>query len=174
MENASKALIVAGSILLSILLITIGIYISNRVNIASDVNSEMSAIEVQVFNQDYLLYEGVQPGRIIQKLLEKAAVYNAQYTGSSYSINGGDFAKLSKYGMGIRGTAKDIIEPASKLTRDWILQLTYQGGYKVGVAHPGNIRKIASWLKQNKKYNLSFSYFENGRIGEIIINDVEY
>lgn len=74
--------------------------------------------------------------------------------------------------MGVRGTAIDIIEPASKLTQDWILQLKNQGNYKVGVAMPANIRRISSWIKPNKKYRISFSYFENGRVRDIIINDI--
>ena len=173
MENATKALIIAASILLAILIISIGFYIVNKSNAADLTENELSTMEAQIFNQEYLLYEGVQRGTKIKQLLIKAAMYNGQFTGSSFSINGGDFAQLSSNGFGIRGTAKDIITPASKLSADWMMQLTYQGNYKVGVAQPGNIRKIAGWLKPERKYLVSFSYFENGRIREIIIDDVE-
>ena len=151
MENTSKALLIAGSILLSILIIMLGIYISNRMkNI--DIESEMSKIEVQIFNQEYLLYEGVQPGQKVKYILEKAAAFNAELSSENGYTN---FSILSEHGMGVRGTAIDIIEPASKLTQDWILQLKNQGNYKVGVAMPANIRRISSWIKPNKKYRIS-------------------
>ncbi|MCI8470932.1 MAG: hypothetical protein HFJ35_05660 [Clostridia bacterium] len=57
MENASKALIVAGAIFLSILIISLGIYIFNQ---ASEVtkSSNLSEIEVLQFNEKYTSYEG--------------------------------------------------------------------------------------------------------------------
>lgn len=57
MENASKALIIAGAILLAILLISLGIYIFTG---AQDVtkNSGLDAQEVSVFNSAILKYEG--------------------------------------------------------------------------------------------------------------------
>lgn len=57
MENASKALIIAGAILLSILIISLGIMIYNN---ASGVvkNSSMNQVEIQQFNQQFTQYEG--------------------------------------------------------------------------------------------------------------------
>lgn len=57
MENASKALIIAGAILLAILLISLGIYIFTG---AQDVtkNSGLDAQEVSVFNSAMVKYEG--------------------------------------------------------------------------------------------------------------------
>ena len=57
MENASKALIIAGAILLAILLISLGIFIFTG---AQDVtkNSGLDAQEVSVFNSAILKYEG--------------------------------------------------------------------------------------------------------------------
>ncbi len=57
MENASKALIIAGAILLSILLISLGIMIFNQ---AQDVtkNSGMSQAQVSTFNNKFSKYEG--------------------------------------------------------------------------------------------------------------------
>ena len=59
MENASKALIIAGAILLAILLISLGIYIfSQAQNVVND--SGFSKAEIQTFNNQFLKYEGVQ------------------------------------------------------------------------------------------------------------------
>ena len=57
MENASKALIIAGAILLAILIISLGILIYNQ---ASGVvnNNAMSEVEAQNFNQKFTQYEG--------------------------------------------------------------------------------------------------------------------
>ncbi len=57
MENASKALIIAGAILLSILLISLGIMIYNQ---ASGVvnNNSMTEVEVSTFNQKFEQYFG--------------------------------------------------------------------------------------------------------------------
>lgn len=57
MENASKALIIAGAILLSILLISLGIMIFNQ---AQDVtkNSGMGQAQVSTFNNKFSKYEG--------------------------------------------------------------------------------------------------------------------
>ncbi|MBR3163650.1 MAG: hypothetical protein IKF17_06105 [Clostridia bacterium] len=57
MENASKALIIAGAILLSILIISLGIMIFR--NASSVVNNNaMSEVEMQQFNTKFTQYEG--------------------------------------------------------------------------------------------------------------------
>lgn len=57
MENASKALIIAGAILLSILIISLGIFIFNQ---ASEItkSSNLSEIEVLQFNEKFTSFEG--------------------------------------------------------------------------------------------------------------------
>ncbi len=57
MENASKALIIAGAILLSILIITLGILIFQQAQ--DTINSvDMSDAEKTAFNNKFLPYEG--------------------------------------------------------------------------------------------------------------------
>ena len=50
MENASKALIIAGSILVSIVIITLGVMIVNNVRDTINNNSNLSAQEVISYN----------------------------------------------------------------------------------------------------------------------------
>jgi len=72
MENASKALIIAGAILLSILIIAIGMYIYNSSqNSIATAGSQISAQEVQSFNQTWEMYEGVQTGTNVKSLISK-------------------------------------------------------------------------------------------------------
>ena len=76
MENASKALIIAGAILLAILLISLGIMIFNQ---AQDTvsNSGMSEAEVTSFNNKFLKYEGNQKGTMVKSLIQEVQATNA-------------------------------------------------------------------------------------------------
>ena len=78
MENASKALIIAGAVLLSILLISLGIIIYNQASeIALD--NDMDEIEIQQFNQKFAQYEGNSvSGRNVRNLIQAIRANNAQ------------------------------------------------------------------------------------------------
>ena len=63
MENASKALIIAGAILISILLITIGIVLINSGrDITETGTSTMQSQKIQGFNNQFVNYEGLKKG----------------------------------------------------------------------------------------------------------------
>ena len=72
MENASKALIIAGAILISILIIAIGMYIysSSTESINSGI-ANMSSQEIEAFNANWTSYEGVQSGTQVKSLINK-------------------------------------------------------------------------------------------------------
>lgn len=57
MENASKALIIAGAILLSILIIGIGVYIYNGAA-GTIKKANLNSQEIQQYNAEFLAYEG--------------------------------------------------------------------------------------------------------------------
>lgn len=81
MENASKALIIAGAILLAILLISLGIMIYNQ---ASGVvnNNAMSEVEVQQFNQKFTQYEGERVrGATVNTMLQAVLSNNVSQDG---------------------------------------------------------------------------------------------
>ena len=77
MENASKALIIAGAILLSILLISLGIMIYNQAQNTVN-NSGMSEAEISSFNNKFLKYEGKQTGSVVKSLINEVIVTNSQ------------------------------------------------------------------------------------------------
>ena len=59
MENASKALIIAGAILVSILLISIGVLVINAINPMTDQTQRASeGYAIQTFNAQFTGYEG--------------------------------------------------------------------------------------------------------------------
>ena len=76
MENASKALIIAGAILLSILLISLGIMIFNQAQDATK-NSGMSQAHVSTFNSKFSKYEGKKiKGSEVRGLLQEIIASN--------------------------------------------------------------------------------------------------
>ena len=77
MENASKALIIAGAILLAILLISLGIMIFNQ---AQDTvsNSGMSEAQITAFNNKFLKYEGNQKGTMVKSMIQEVLATNAE------------------------------------------------------------------------------------------------
>jgi len=76
MENASKALIIAGAILLAILLISLGILIFNQAQDTVN-NSGMSQAEIAAFNNRFLKYEGTQKGSVAKSLITEVLASNA-------------------------------------------------------------------------------------------------
>ena len=75
MENASKALIIAGAILLAILLISLGILIFNQ---ASSVvsGSGMTDAQKMTFNSKFQKYEGTIKGAQLKSLLNDIIAVN--------------------------------------------------------------------------------------------------
>lgn len=96
MENASKALIIAGAILLAILLISLGIMIFSQ---AQDTvsNSGMSQAEITSYNSKLLKYEGENvTGSEVKALFNEVQASNAEQaqtsSGRSITINLGGSA----------------------------------------------------------------------------------
>lgn len=75
MENASKALIIAGAILLAILIISLGIMIFSQAQDATK-NSGMSKAEIQSFNSQFTKYEGTRKGSEIKSLIQEVNASN--------------------------------------------------------------------------------------------------
>ena len=76
MENASKALIIAGAILLAILLISLGIMIYTQ---AQDTvqNSGMTQASVTSFNNQFTKYEGDIKGTMVRSMIQEVRAVNA-------------------------------------------------------------------------------------------------
>ena len=86
MENASKALIIAGAILLAILIISLGIMIYNQAaGIAQ--NNSMNELEVQQFNQKFTQYEGSDiRGSSVRALQQVVKASNAKNTDKQVAL----------------------------------------------------------------------------------------
>lgn len=75
MENASKALIIAGAILLSILIIGLGMTIYNK---AADAMSGagLDSQKAMAYNSEFENYEGLQSGQSARKLCDLIKAHN--------------------------------------------------------------------------------------------------
>lgn len=59
MENASKAMLISGGVLIAMLVISIGVYLfMSYGNISSSYGQNMEAIEIQKFNANFTKFEG--------------------------------------------------------------------------------------------------------------------
>ena len=75
MENASKALIIAGAILLSILIIGLGMFIYQKAAGAME-GINISSQEVQSYNSAFANYEGTQTGSAVRALCDAVRSHN--------------------------------------------------------------------------------------------------
>lgn len=85
MENASKALIIAGAILLSILIIALGVYVFNMAKGAIDTNA-LDSVTITTFNDPIVNYEGKQPGTSVQSLLSHLIANSSTNAGSAEKL----------------------------------------------------------------------------------------
>ena len=70
MENASKALIIAGAILLSILIIAIGMFIyTSSQGTINDSLTQMSTQEIEALNSQFTIYGGAQTGAKLKSMV---------------------------------------------------------------------------------------------------------
>lgn len=90
MENASKALLIAGALLIAILLITIGIAIYNSAGgILNQGRTALTGQELMMFNQKFTAYEGIISGTSLRALVDVVNANNADKTSNpSVSISG--------------------------------------------------------------------------------------
>lgn len=86
MENASKALIIAGAILISILIITLGIMIYGQAKGAIDTNA-MSELEIKQFNEKFMQYDGDRVrGATVNSMLQSVVAHNLSADDDSKQI----------------------------------------------------------------------------------------
>ena len=88
MENASKALIIAGAILISILLISVGIIIMNAIN--EPVQQGASAADsqaIEIFNSKFTSYAGEQKGTTVRQLISTVRSMNGANSSNKVNIN---------------------------------------------------------------------------------------
>ena len=136
MENASKALIIAGAILLSILLITLGIMIFSQ---AQDTihNSGMTQAEITTFNNQFLKYEGKQKGSVVKAMINEVIASNAD---ENHQNNGATVEIEMPGSNSATGSGSQIATSGSTIT--------------------------TKGIETSKTYNISLEYGKNGRVSD--------
>ena len=144
MENASKALIIAGSILVSIVIITLGVMIVNNVRDTITDNSNLSAKEVNAFNSQFDTYEGKQSGTNARALYNVVRNHNNQNTDDPtlqilLTIDGGEYTGSDVY-VAATDTVKDM--PANTLKAGNTYNVTFATDKSSGRITAINIKKV--------------------------------
>lgn len=115
MENASKALIIAGAILLAIVIISLGLIVVNNTRNVTD-NTNLSEQEIQAFNAKFTPYEGEKiSGTKVKALLQTAISSNASNSDKQVTF---------KYGTQDKAKPEEITEIATGST--YKVTLTYE------------------------------------------------
>ncbi len=157
MENASKALLIAGAILLAILIIAIGMFIYNSAQ--STVNDSMTSLstqEIDAFNNQFISYEGQQTGSNVKALIGRL-VANA----NTYKEEAG---KIPTVQVTDKVDFKDSVEKAK---------------LKAEVNHPAsedkvktyneNLGSIRNKIEAKHPYWVEFVYGASSIISEVLI-----
>ena len=138
MENASKALIIAGAILLSIAIIGIGMAVYQMA--ASTINqAKMSGQEIDAYNAKFIKYEGIQTGSTVKTLCEVIRLHNIE--------NEDD-------------VSKQITLTLAAPTAD-------AGDGSAAGSTTAEITTLKSQIKAGAKYTVSFGYTSTGMIKNI-------
>lgn len=89
MENASKALIIAGAILISILIIAIGMGIYNKSKVAvDDAGAGMETSQIEAFNAEWSNYEGTQTGSQVKAMINRLIAHANTYQDDETKVIG--------------------------------------------------------------------------------------
>ena len=87
MENASKALLIAGAILIAILLIAIGMKVFNSASgVVNSAGTSMSSQEKTMFNRQWEMYNGKQSGSTIKQMLNDVTANNSDSENEKISV----------------------------------------------------------------------------------------
>ena len=152
MENASKALLIAGAILLCILIIAIGMFIYNSAqSTITDSMTSLSTQEIDAFNNQFTSYEGNQTGSNVKALMGR-----------------------------LIGNADTYRDEPTKLPGVWIEKInntTNKNEFNISVPNAGepanyikNLGMIRNRIETKHEYWVEFSFQDNGLIDYVTIS----
>ncbi len=146
MENASKALIIAGAILLSIAIIGVGMYVYKNVSSTITGAADMSEQEIAAYNQDFDVYIGQQRGANVKTLCDRVNQHNLAAADVSEKI------------QLIWGTATENTPAPSAETN----------------TTPSEINTVKAKALSGKTYEVTIAYDPNtGLVSQIGVDDVK-
>lgn len=118
MENATKALIIAASVLIVIVLIAVGIKIlGSAQGVTNEVGKVSEAMGQSVFNSQFTDYTGTQSGAQVKAVINKAAATHRA-------------GSLRKVNVNFKGNVKDTADEIAGI----LSSLSVNSYYTVGVS----------------------------------------
>lgn len=141
MENASKALIIAGAILLSILIIALGMFILNKATSSADVSTALTENEIQAFNKKFENYSGEQLGSNVISLISVAR--SAKSASKDTGVNANLSLKITPVNINGLTTSAETVTTYST---------------------------ISNKIERSHTYYITFEYGEDGRVNEIKVD----
>lgn len=152
MENASKALLIAGAILLSILIIAIGMFIfTSAQSQVNDALTDMSSQQIEAFNSNFSSYDAEQVGSQVKSLLGRLIANGNTYTEEPAKVPSVFIDKVSD-------TYPNNVS-ANYINADTEAMCTY-------INTLGSIR---NHISTKHKYYVEFGYTETGLISSVTI-----
>lgn len=143
MENASKALIIAGAILLSILIIGLGMFIYQKAAGAME-GININSQEVQSYNSPFVNYEGTQTGSAVRALCDAVRSHN--------TANQNDVSL--QIGMLYGSIGKEQKVDSLDVEIDYT-----------------SITNVRNAIKVGRMYNVTLTPAKSGKIATIVIED---
>lgn len=150
MENASKALLIAGAILLCILLIAIGMYIYNSAqSTITDSLTSMSTQEIEAFNNNFTTYDGAQTGSQVKSLIGRLIANADTYRDEPAKVPAFQIDQISN----TTSTGEDVIFDTAGNPQDYVDRLS----------------AVRNKIETKHEYWIEMSYQNNGIIDYVVI-----
>ncbi len=153
MENASKALIIAGAILLSILIIAIGMTIySSSQSAIQDSLTDFSTQQVDGFNSNFENYKGKATGSNVSNLLSRLIANANTYADEPTKIP---------------CVFVDQISAGDSANKD--IKPIKAGDAKKQQAYIDSLTALKNKIENKHMYTVSMSYQSNGLLDYIVV-----
>ena len=178
MENASKATIIIGAVIVTVLIISAALYLySSTQGLLKTTGENISDQEKQAFNQQWTYYDGEQLGDSVKDLLRKL-MQNCSRNSTEQSRLVGLKIQVRK---GADGLPEDT-EISIKVNEGDNLELTgsdpestyYNLRYKTRDLNPNEAKTVYSWIRSaietRHVYKIGQEFAPNGLINKIIID----
>ena len=149
MENASKALIIAGAILLSILIIGLGMFIYQKAAGALE-GININNQEVQSYNSPFINYEGTQTGSAVRALCDAIRSHNT--------------ASQNDVSLQIGITYKDTTNSKSYGQEQDIKTLATPITYE-------KVTEVRNAIKVGRMYNVTLTPAASGKYATVVVED---
>ena len=178
MENASKATIIIGAVIVTVLIISAALYLySSSQGLLKTTGENISDQEKLAFNQQWTYYDGEQLGDSVKDLLRKLM--------QNCSRNSTEQSRLVGLKIQVRKGADGLPENTDisiKVNESDKLELTgpdpestyYNLKFTTGVLNPNEAKTVYSWIRSaietRHVYKISQEFASNGLINKIIID----